>query len=132
MQIEMDCSKNKNLRPIVKQLKFLGFRQDLILTPLDYFQVIYYDREADILWRLNVKEGVLLWESQASFDLSKVVELYKTNFLIINHLTHKANGADTIEEFLELLSPTVNRWRNEMPNEMQEIQKRIEKLERDE
>ncbi len=97
---------------IEKLLLGTGFKvNDSFVSKLDYVQLFFLDRKNKIIYRLNPKLGILLWESNG-FLLEKMTFLHNLNFnyAALNHLDRKAWATTSLNDFCLFFPSKLQSW----------------------
>lgn len=112
MQIKKADNNGLWLTPVFATMEKLGFSFEEDVTPLDYFQVVYYQKELDTIWRLNLKPEIEKFEYLHDFDLIKALQQSgMPTFLMVNHYKRKSRHCSTIDECTKVLLPfTILSW----------------------
>lgn len=105
----MSSNTFKKIRKqLILGLTELGYDlQNYFVTPIDYIQILLQENES-VYDRINLKAGILNFETNVQFDCQKALNeiLNEFNYPIyigFNHFTKKAFGANNLNEFLDLV-----------------------------
>ena len=107
------------LQGLKKFLETLGYKLDEKVVPIDYFQIFYLDYLDEKVYRINVKKGVLLWESNGFF-LEKTLQSLPDDhqFKIINHVTQKSSNFFDLRDFYEYFPFKFSIWKSTLPQDL--------------